>query len=370
MHRNKILISSLIISSSIIVGCGRFFQKDDTRPDTSPYSSQFNSVVVFGDSLSDNGNIDFLTRGLKDLGIGEVFPVTPYHKGRFSNGLVWSERLMDDLKLGAQSSQTCFFNVTTNRSCNYAIGGSTTSQSISSDNNPFKKIKEIFNNSNVNDFLSKQVVPMHIGVKEMVTEYLNKDSPDDHALTHTLYIIWAGGNDYYADSNVEPTVANLIESIKLIINHNPSSGKRYFLIPNLPDLGNTPFIKKNPDRKEKLSQKTSQHNKILKEELEKLINNPDYKDKIAIVQLDIAKFFVDTINSGKDPATPINSTDTCYSKSYTESDGEVCKDPENYLFWDEVHPTQYAHCLIANFAEKRLTEEGLIQNLPLDKSCK
>ncbi len=46
-------------------------------------------VVVFGDSLSDIGNIDDATLG--------VVPGRTYYNGRFSNGPAWVERLASDL---------------------------------------------------------------------------------------------------------------------------------------------------------------------------------------------------------------------------------------------------------------------------------
>src|SRR5580698_7941700 len=47
------------------------------------FASSFSSVVVYGDSLSDNGNLYSL--------IG--YPPPPYYNGRFSNGPVAAEQL-------------------------------------------------------------------------------------------------------------------------------------------------------------------------------------------------------------------------------------------------------------------------------------
>jgi outer membrane lipase/esterase len=62
----------------------------------------YSSFWVFGDSLSDNGNLAALT----------AFPPAPYFDGRFSNGPVWNERFLDDFLPG--------------RSGNFAFGGART----------------------------------------------------------------------------------------------------------------------------------------------------------------------------------------------------------------------------------------------------
>ena len=53
-------------------------------------ASSFSSVIVYGDSLSDNGNLYALS--------GDTYPPSPpYYDGRFSNGPVAVEQLAADL---------------------------------------------------------------------------------------------------------------------------------------------------------------------------------------------------------------------------------------------------------------------------------
>ena len=57
----------------------------------------FREVVVFGDSLSDSGNVFAATEAV----LAEAIPVSPpYDEGRFSNGPVWVDILAE--KLGLQ----------------------------------------------------------------------------------------------------------------------------------------------------------------------------------------------------------------------------------------------------------------------------
>src|SRR5439155_21476778 len=57
-------------------------------------AGQFTKLVVFGDSLSDTGNVYAVTAGA-------VPPSPPYYAGRFSNGPVWAEYLAAALALPA-----------------------------------------------------------------------------------------------------------------------------------------------------------------------------------------------------------------------------------------------------------------------------
>ncbi len=67
-------------------------------------SPEINQLYVFGDSLSDVGNVFRAT--------GRQYPASPpYFQGRFANGPVWVEYLADDLKLPR------------NPSTNFAFGG-------------------------------------------------------------------------------------------------------------------------------------------------------------------------------------------------------------------------------------------------------
>ena len=57
------------------------------------HAASFSGMVVFGDSLSDSGNLFTFT--------GEAVPASPpYFEGRFSNGPVWVEDLLDRLNAG------------------------------------------------------------------------------------------------------------------------------------------------------------------------------------------------------------------------------------------------------------------------------
>lgn len=86
-------LGSLLILTLLLTGCGVFddlFGGDDDDDD-----DEINAVFVFGDSISDTGNVFLAT--------DEAIPVSPpYFEGRFSNGPVWVERFAEALGLEAR----------------------------------------------------------------------------------------------------------------------------------------------------------------------------------------------------------------------------------------------------------------------------
>lgn len=362
----RVVFSSLLSAAVLVGGCSNENEKK-TESEFSDVAPQFSSVVVFGDSLSDNGNIKYLTEqfaGDSSPILSRSVPISPkddksgYYEGRFSNGEVWSNRFVKALDLKIESAQTCFNNGS-NSSCNYAIAGSTTSANITSDSDPFQDMKKIFSNADVEKILESFKIPQHIGVKEMVDAYLGLSSPDETTLNHTLYVVWAGGNDYFAGADTETTTNNLVASIKSIVDHNPTDAKRYFLVPNLPDIGKTPYGLAHPGLK--LSNKVKEHNKLLASKLEsQFTNNDAYKNKVAIISVDAAAVFADMLNK-PDQYHFKNVKDACYSGSYMpEEGGTECANPNEYIFWDTLHPTTAAHCFMAQTALKALEQNGLL----------
>lgn len=78
----------------------------------------FSSLVVFGDSLSDVGNIASATLG--------IYPGSTYYNDRFSNGPVWVEALSVDLGLGTIQRSTAGGN-------DFAYGGAQTTGTLAND---------------------------------------------------------------------------------------------------------------------------------------------------------------------------------------------------------------------------------------------
>jgi phospholipase/lecithinase/hemolysin len=145
----------------------------------------FDEVVVFGDSLSDNGNLVIVE--------GQPLPdPTLYYQGRLSNGPVWVEYLTDPRHLGTALSDK-------------AYGGAN----------------------------SSGLLPP--GVIQQVTAYtVSVGSPlsADH-----LFAVWGGANDYLNEGeDPETVIANIEEALARLAQF----GAMHILVLNLPDLGAIP----------------------------------------------------------------------------------------------------------------------------------
>jgi outer membrane lipase/esterase len=190
-------------------------------------SDSFNKLVVFGESLSDNGNLYRLKKY-------SWLEKAPYFEGRTSNGPVWTERLADSLKVEKNSK-------------NFAVGGSNSGQMV-----------------------------------KQVEQYLNvtpKIGSDD---IHTL---WIGANDYYVKNNdTELTIKNVRESIKILT----SAGAKKIIFANIMDLGNLPHASGTNISTSDLSQRSQDHNQRLHQELGELASQ---RTDLYIVPLDFYALF-------------------------------------------------------------------------------
>lgn len=171
------------------------------------HANPFSGITIFGDSLSDTGNVFAAT--------GFTYPPPPYYVGRFSDGPVWVETLAGGLGYGAQSTASLLGGN------NYAFGGARMN-----DTNP---------------------VP---GVLQQMGGLWAPAHP--FADPNALYVVVGGGNDMrdarsafttnsLADqmgrqSAAEAAAGNLISSLGFLA----SRGAHEVLISNLPDLGATP----------------------------------------------------------------------------------------------------------------------------------
>jgi phospholipase/lecithinase/hemolysin len=149
---------------------------------TAALASNFDTLVVFGDSLSDNGNLFAIDP--------TQVPSDYYYQGRFSNGPVWAEYLAEEDFLDC----TLVDN---------AYGGATT------------------------DGTSPP------GLIAQVSAYTGSATLEDN----TLFAIWIGANDFLNGSDDFATSA---ANIGTALEDLTTFGAEHILILNLPDLGSTP----------------------------------------------------------------------------------------------------------------------------------
>ncbi|ODH01181.1 GDSL family lipase [Nostoc sp. KVJ20] len=277
-------------------------------------AASFTNFYVFGDSLSDTGNVFAATGGL-------VAPTTaipqapPYFQGRFSNERVWVDYLGE--QLGLKPSPYITLNTTIpNQGINFAVGGASSGQG--------------------NAVVPSAPLP---GVLEQVGLLTQPILQANQKLDpNALYAVWGGANDYVFSqaTDTAQTVQNLSDSVGLLA----SSGAKNILVFNLPDLGKIPFAFAT-GLSSNLTGLTNDHNTRLAEELGKFSNNSD----LNLISVDVFSLFNEVqANPGKfgfkDVANPcvVGNFQTIIS---------VCPQPNDYLFFDSVHPTTGVHKLVA-----------------------
>lgn len=266
----------------------------------------YDEIYVFGDSLSDTGNVFNATAGA-------IPPSPTYFNGRFSNGPVWVEYLALDLGL------------TFNPSTNFAFGGATTG----------------FDN------IGLASLP---GLQQQINGFT---AANLSANPNALYIVWAGANDYFnyfsgGVTNPTETVANLSTAVTSFAD----VGAQNIMVVNLPDLGKFP-VTTGVDSQSSgyFSTLTNAHNSGLRATRNFLSQqiSPD----INIIPLDVNSLFNRVIaDPGEFGFT--NVTDSCIGDSSVVplniATQPVACTPDKFLFWDEIHPTTATHQLIGELA--------------------
>jgi phospholipase/lecithinase/hemolysin len=260
----------------------------------------FSNMVVFGDSLSDVGNLQ-----------AEWFINTPgpyYWNGRFSNGPVYAETVMTGLGLPALDHSSA-------GGTDYAYGGAKTTGTSWPDS--------IF----VSD------------VDDEVSSYLSSFTPN----ASTLYVVLAGANDLLqGQTNMSVPVNSLQTSINSLI----SKGARNFLVINLPPLGDTPRYNKTASDMSTYNARSQQYNSAL---AAMVASTHTSHPTTTFYQYDLTALFNQAlanpalfglVNTTNSSAPGLEPGDTSYDTS------QEVPNPNQYLFWDDVHPTANVHAIL------------------------
>jgi phospholipase/lecithinase/hemolysin len=297
-------------------------------------AGDFTGIYVFGDSLSDGGNVYNATIN-PDTGIG--FPPPPYSEGRFTNGPIWIDALAERLNL---QSPTPFIRVTQGvppqDGINFAFGGATTT--------PANTLALTFP-----ELAGLPGLPQEIVAFQTLLSSNNQSQADPNA----LYILWAGANDYNPTQGSFPpfttpdaTLENLANTLQTLA----GLGVKKVLVPNLPDLGATPLALSLepiiPGTSQRLSELTLAHNAGLSQLIQEFDQNPNLD--LDVIPLDVYSLFSDPQALGFTTVTTpcLVSIDPLIQ----------CDNPEEHLFWDLQHPTTTGHQILGNYAFQVLEE--------------
>ena len=275
------------------------------------------SLIVFGDSLSDMGNLSIITGGAQ--------PPAGYFPGRFSTGPTYIEHVFGSAVAG--TAHASWNPADNNRASVYAVAGART-DSVG-------------------------------GLNDQVNLYLN-----DLAATATLpsgaHLIWIGGNDL-RDALVsgDPVVAggiisNALGSIISNISKLALAGADNFLLLNAPPLHQTPGViaQNNPLVTGFAAALTESFNSGLAASLALL------PPGLTLQTLDVPSLFDQAIADA--PSLGItNVTEGAFLV------GAV--DPDAYFFTDELHPTAPVHAYVGQIVSAELS--ALLEVDPATAPC-
>jgi phospholipase/lecithinase/hemolysin len=161
-----------------------------------------------------------------------------------------------------------------------------------------------------------------------------------------LIVLWGGANDFLAAGQTNPSVpvTNLGQEITTIA----QDGGRYFLVPNLPLLGATPDVMaKGPAAVSALNALSQQFDSLLAAEVTTLSRTLG----VTIYSLDVATLFNQVLqNPSAFGLTHVTGQAVANGPGNEGMPGPVAANPDQYLFWDGLHPTETIHRLLGNAA--------------------
>ncbi len=267
-------ISLVALTASLLLGCSGG-KSGDT----------YSQIVVFGASLSDNGNAASVVPGL--------FPGAPYYAGRASNGLLWIDVVAADLGNEVKP----FVNGGTN----YAVGGARTCEISGTSPNPFDMCYQ------TNLYLAAVLNRADASALYVV---------DAATVGNNIFAVINNGLSHSEITTTAPTdIAKIMDKLY-------KAGARQFLVTNVPDVGATPRGQGLPSPATATALSNG-FNGTLNNELANFrashsgadVRLADFKSAVAIT------------------TGFTNTTDPCVVNLV------ACATPDTYTYWDNLHPT-------------------------------
>lgn len=323
--------------------CAALFGPALSMAAASPYSNLF----ILGDSLSDTGNVKTVydnvvanVGGSPDPSkIGPVIPTSPYyHDGAggatFSNGLNYTQVLANRLGLSATASEL--------GGTNYSQGGARTDYQIFQFLNPFTTPPKAFR-----------------GLKAQRDDLLadNGNVLDPNA----LYVVFGGGNNVQdilagvrstgntglgAPRDINGTIADISDVVGSLFD----AGAKHLILANVPNVGLVPRIQELNGAVPGIVGLAGQVSVGINLGINQIVlaNEAAGRD---IRLLDVFSLLNDTIANAASLGFT-NTNQRCYAGDDLAflTVGSVCANPDEYVFWDGIHPTARVHEILGNAA--------------------
>jgi phospholipase/lecithinase/hemolysin len=297
---------------------------------SSALAVSFDSVFVFGDSLSDSGNVFLATGGeTQTIPFGGLIPSRAYASGRFSDGPVWAEILATNLGLNASPFLA--------GGTNFAFGGAQTGP-------------------------LGTVPPTSPSLLDQLAFF--QGATGGVAPSDALYVVFGGGNDARVasfqrlsgdEAGANNTIAQGVNNLATIIGNLAAAGARNFLVPNLPNLGVTPEATRGPAGAPAIfTDVATDFNTLLDGVLGGFNANP----AINLVAVDTFGF-LSSITAAPGDFGLTNGIDPCIDLT------TVCANPSEFVFYDGIHVTTATHAAFAQFAGDQLNTANVPESSTL-----
>lgn len=302
---SKILLISLVF-------CITFLAQAD---------STYSKVYIFGDSLSDTGNLGSIVGGIP----------SPYVNNRISNGPIAADTLAE--KLGG-SADASLHLIGLNAGHNYSVAGAKAS--------------------------TNEVIDLNTQILSFQANHASI-APSD-----ALYVVFIGGNDIRAAvSEPDDVIANTIlqtanDNVKNAIIFLKNMGARSFLVINAPNIALLPETRliaaatQSPTFIERATQLSKRYNKLLHNTVHELEDH----NKSKITEFNLFKLFEKSIeNASKLGIT--NTTEACFRSRIPDfhPDCNFGLNAGQFYFFDEIHPTTQVHTLFGEAFVKVITKD-------------
>ncbi len=279
------------------------------------------TVIVFGDSLSDTGNL---------ASVRGDFPF-PYSNNRVTNGDVAVQVLA--ARLGSEL-KTSLHLLGLNNGNNYAVAAARAGGSAPID-------------------LQNQLLAFQANTNFVL--------PDD-----ALYVIFIGGNDVRdalytgIPEQRRSIINNAVQRIQQTLHVLQQGGAEHFLVINVPNIAQIPETRliaaatANPD----LIQLAENLSREMNSKLHHALKSLKHKHNIELTEFDLFTFF-DQVMANPEKYGFSNSQAPCFYSSTGQfnPDCNFGANFDNFVFFDEIHPTAKLHGIFARAFYQALQDE-------------
>lgn len=309
-----------------------FAQSSPTPPPTP--APTFSQIILFGDSLSDTGNVRDRTESKSGGVVDYPSHTFNYDNGRFTNDDQTDPASHTYFGVWHEQLARTFLGITPptfslGGGLNYAFGGATTMDGTHTET---VVSPPVFGDVTITiDDMGKQM-----------DDYLSGHVVDPNA----LYIVWGGSNDLRNDPTFASVTATSARAAALV-SRLAHAGAQFIMVPNVAPIGDVPRYADSPDSIVDHNRAAAQYRGQLRADLATLQSDLAGQGITpTIYQPDVWTGTVHIFSDG---------TRYGFTNITTSAQDNSSANPDQFIFWDDKHPTTAAHYRLAKGAYDSIT---------------